>query len=548
MATFRDFLANFLSALDDACKRAESLHTAIASSAKNFYTTGEQLNGNIEGKGADAFFNIFALNNERCELLLAKLNDYYNASSSLSKGIEEVTQPYDDLRIYNPSQYDSAMNMSPYLDPHQVVRQLRDGFVAHANLDDILNQGLAELSIFEALNPTRNQLMDQIDAAFQPGIETAHKALQYVQAGGDNNDISHAQSELNKLQGQHDFQRQMVQDLVNNMQSQLQDWSFKLSLLIQTYISETNAAAKVDQITLADLIYEANLPQNANVDVFIQQLPNGGLLIIIKGGNADQIENSIRQYLQDYGYAGQNPPITIVGYGNGESVAQAIIKDAQTPGKHLPFKVANAIMVGSNLPDPTGIPANYFGYQTMPEDTKRPWWQLTGEQYTIMAVTLLLAIPTEGASIMWSGEEITGATILQAAGTLGADKIQEYAVAMGYNSAHPDLQSEADFLAQKLKNYRDYTNNISVSDDGGKTIMSIQDYYEKHSDGSGIPLNDSRLQKYYKGVVILPEEVGLNTTTLTNDAYLGTQFIPDPTGLSSQHQGISAPVRGNPSP
>lgn len=537
MATLHDFLSSFLSGLDDLCQQATDLHTVITDSAKNFYNTGEQLNGNIVGRGADAFFNVFALNNRRCELLIAKANDYYSAADSLRKGLKEVTSSYDSYSQYRvlPDFATATQDTNYYLTPMEIWERLRTAFATNANLDDVVNQSTAISAIAEPLNAERDQILREFDAIFQKSEGPMSKILKVDPVNFD------VQQQLTDLQNQQSAIHDHVQLIVTNMQDRLQQWAFELDILLRTFINEVSAAANVDQITVSDLIYEANLPQNANADLIIEQLPNGGLLVIVKGGDARQIEIDIRNFISDYGYAGQDVPITIMGYDKGESVAQTIIKDVHDPANMLPFQITNAIMVGSNLPDPTGMPVNYASYQTKPVEPKQPWWKLTKEQYAIMGLTLLLAIPTEGASMALVGEEITGEAIVQAAGKLGMDKISEYAVALGYNSTHHDVQSEADFLAQKIKNYPNYLNDTALSDDGGKTVMSATEYRIKHN--GFINYKDPNLQIYYRGVTILPEEIGLNTTTLKNDAFLGTQFIPDPMGVSRQHEGVSGPVK-----
>ena len=138
---------------------------------------------------------------------------------------------------------------------------------------------------------------------------------------------------------------------------------------------------------------------------------------------------------------------------------------------------------------------------------------------------------------------ISAKTILETAGSLGIGSLDSYAADLGYNSTHPTQESEAEFLAQKLQNYPNYLNNISVSGDKGKTVESVQEYIQQHG---GINFRNPNLKIYYKGVTIVPGEIGLNTSTFTNDAYLGTQFVPDPTGVSQQQSGVSQPVQGTP--
>lgn len=527
MASLHDFLSYFLSGVDDLCKQLTDLHTTAAHSAKQFYDTGFRLTDNITGQGADAFFNVFALNNRQCQLLIDKVNDYYNAADAFRKGLTEVTSPYDD---YHDTVYhlmwtlDATGEQYTNMTAREIWDRLRAAFVSNASLDDVVNQNTAQAAIAGPLNTERDQILQEINGNFQPVEDELTSRIKVTP-----NDAN-STYQLSQLRDQQSAANNRVQMIVTNLQTNLENWSLELTRLLQTFINEIEVAAKttkLDQITVSDLIYEANLPQNTNKNVLIEQLPDGGLIVLVKEGNAGQIENDIQQFLSDHGYAGQNPAVTIMGYRGGESVAEQIVQDAYNRlqnGSPLPFHITNTIMVGSNLPDPTGLPGNYIAYQTMPVEKQRPFYELTPEQYAIMGLTLLLAIPTEGGSLLLDGEEITGSMILQAAGKEGVSKIEEYAVAMGYNSTHPDTQSEADFLAHHLKNYPNYTNQISFSVDGGKHVLSPDQYHALYPNPSQPPEN---LQVYYKGVLILPEEVGLKTT-LTNDAYLGSQVVPDP--------------------
>lgn len=532
MASLHDFLSYFVSGLDDLCKQASDLHTTADNSAKTFYSTGEQLNGSIEGKGADAFFNVFALNNQRCQLLIDKANDYYNAADALRKGLDEVTDPYDDYHNSKNGlmwRLDAGGEQYTNMTAREIWERLRTAFATNANLDNLINQSTAAAAISGPLNAERDQILREIDSHFREPEDSLNKTLKEVP---DKDDPTHQNADnlLRQLQDQKSAAHSRVQTIVNDLQTNLEEWSLSLTALVQTFINEVNTAAKIDKYTISDLIYEANLPQNANTPVIIEQLPNGGLLVLVKGGNKEQVEGDIQQFLHDHGYSGQNPSITLIGYGNGEAVAQQVAQDAHARMQDgsklapLPFQITQIVMVGNNLPDPDGLPSNYIAYQTMPEEDKRPWYEPTPEQTAIMGLTLLLAIPTEGGSLLLEGEEITGSVIIQAAGKEGVTKIEEYAVALGYNSTHPELQSEADFLAAHLKNYGHFGNQITFSVNGGKTVLTPDDYHALYPDPTKPPKN---LQVYYRGVAILPEQSGLKPD-LSNDGYLSTQVVPNP--------------------
>jgi hypothetical protein len=213
----------------------------------------------------------------------------------------------------------------------------------------------------------------------------------------------------------------------------------------------------------------------------------------------------------------------------------------------------NAIMVGGKLPDPGTMPVNYMAYQETPGEQKRPWWQPTPEQLTLMAATAVVGVATDGIGFAVGGEAITGelvaAQFTETFGSLAKDKIIEYAGDLGYNATHPENQTMEEFIAKKIQNSGAYTSADSmVLQLPGQDPMPLQQYVKQQiSQGNTVDLKNLNAKFYYHYMSVLPEEPNLDKGILSNDALLGSQFILDPHKMSNTTLGV-APIQGPISP
>jgi hypothetical protein len=399
----------------------------------------------FQGLGARAFENLSTLNEGHSMEVNAKLHDFYNASNNLAGEIESLTKPYELGNIRydndggggfpNPVIYQFVGSLS-YDD---ILHKLMGGLLSTTSIDALLNPGSLPATIAAGTQVGLNQMNNMIEEAFQGRLNPLRREL-----AADPGNKSYWQGRIDELTQEYHTSLEIVQGLTTNMNSQLEQWGLALNGLAMQYAQEIAAAAKIDQPTVADFLYESTLPPYAHQDVLIWQLPGGGLFILVKGGDSGADEQIIKNYLARYGQPGSAPQVTIMGYQDGMSAAQKIIEDAQNPDSFLSIQVINAIMVGkqdeqSFEPVP-GI--NYVDYAFAPEDKKA--WSLLGlneEQVVTMGVTTLVALALDQ-------EELLGGDISTVLGNLGTEKLAEYATALGFNASDAGGETPAQYLIQ----------------------------------------------------------------------------------------------------
>jgi hypothetical protein len=548
MATLSSMVEEWISALNAAASAASIALQMDTKSTTTFHNNCAQLIGNnlsFQGLGAKAFENLYTLNEGHAQMAQAKVHDFYNATNNLSKQIEEITSLYDNLNdpgyYTSLSRYGGEIMLQRFL-PNltsgdiyiEILQRLRDSFLQHAQLDDVLDPVNMSSTIDLATNWERGNLMSQVEDHYQTVLQGMKNDLK------NNPHESLAQYQIPQLNQDYDTVRWAVQTLVDNMNAQLSSWALALRTLTMTFYSEVLAASKVDQPTVADIIYEFSLPQYADSPVLIYQLSNGGLLIAIKGGTKQGDEQLIRNYIAQYYGDEQNiPQVTILGYQEGTSVAQEIIQESVGPDANslLPFKVVNAIMIGEKLPDSGTLPINYIDYSLTPNEQKKPWWHLTTEQVTLMTLTAIGAVVLESPELL-AGEFTT------VFGSLAKDKLMEYAVTLGYNAEHPeDGKTPQEYLYDQL-----LANNKSTVPVGTNQYEPLRQYIQDQiSQGNTYPIDLGKVKQPYAFTYPLNEEPGLKQG-LSNDAYLGSQFILDPNEMSKINEGaVTIPTLSPPS-
>lgn len=538
MAKLYDMVSSLIWSLQQMAADTQTCFNTQYNSEQSFFKGCTPLINNpsvpFNGLGAKAFANIVSVNDQRSQMLMAKTHDFYNATNNLVGQVEDLTNSYDNLYMSgylvdmgnykaiidrnNNSTYNSGAFDSSHTD---VLSQLRDAFVNENlyNLDQVLDPNKAQSTISYALGGMQSELVNQLWSRYDLGLT-------------------------------HDALTEYVHTLITNASNQFFNWAMELRSALIDFNNEANAAAQIDKPTEADLIYELNLPRNANTPVLIWQLPGGGLLVAVKGGTQQQVEQAIDQYMKDYNYPA-NTPVTMVGYEQGSQTAEQIIEDSLN-GKQ-PFKVADAVILGdNNLPQEVDS-IDYINYEVMPHEDNHPAWMPTGEQLTIMIIMGVLSVGTDGGSdvldAMLSGKTITGATVKEAFISalkdkdLAIDKMEEYAVSLGYNANNAEHMTPEEFLAQKLQNSAGFTtNNLTVSVDGKPAIPLTQYITERLTNGDTDlkDLASKGVKIYYRDGILLPDETNMDPATLLNNAYLGSQFIPDPVGMSQIGLGVTS--------
>jgi hypothetical protein len=154
---------------------------------------------------------------------------------------------------------------------------------------------------------------------------------------------------------------------------------------------------------------------------------------------------------------------------------------------------------------------------------------LTGKEWVFLGICSVVsaAVPEIGVPL---AEQYIVSGIIE---KLGVNVIVDYAVDLGYDaaSAQHNPQAAATYVAQMVKEYQNQYNdgkpNVQVSVNGGP-VESLNNYVDSNN-GLDPNLHGSNITEYIDRYKALPSEAGLNKTTLSNDAYLGTQAINDPT-------------------
>lgn len=545
MGTLLQMVEPWLGALNAMASAASAALQNYSNSETTFSQHCAQLVGDsnmsFQGLGATAFYNLSRANEGSSMMVNAKIHDFYNASHNLHTQIEDLCNQYDDINsagywtgLVGPN--GSDIYLRDFLEEYpssnlllDIVQKFRDSFAAHAALDDVLSPVNMEGAIFGGTNWARGELITKINHHYQT-------TRQRMQAD------SLSAQEIPQFDQRFQDVLYLIQTLQTNVDNQLQAWAAGLYTLTMTYYQEVLDASKIDQPTVADFVYESSLPQFANSPVLIWQLPDGSLFIMIKGGDQKTDEDLIRQYFARYGIP-NGTKVTIMGYKDGMGTAQAIIKQSVEPDQTsnpddlLPFTAINAIMLGDpkNLPDWGNLPVNYIDYSTTPENGENKpgtFLGLTKEQLILMTLTGVAAVAL-GSPELLAGEFVA------VFGDLAEEKLMDYAVTLGYNAANPEGQTPQEYLYNKLKS----TQGTLI--DG---IPQASYFQQQISMGNTYPRDLATSHQPIRFLYTLPDEPGAKSD-YTNNAYLGSQFVLDPTGMSKLNEGaVTIPTIDNPLP
>ena len=493
----------------------------------------------FQGLGAKAFANLAALNKGHALLVNAKIHDFSNASRNLLSDIQGLTSQYEVSNpryendggggFPNPVIYQFTGGMS-YPD---MLHTLMDGFLTTTSMDALLDPRGIRATIHDGIQVGLHHLIDKITTGYQT-LPVVHDELQMTPDQLHSND-GYFYWDLRKHKTEYHTSIEIVQGLARNMETQLETWALALYELAKQYAQEVSDAAQINRPTVSDFIFEASQPAFANQSVLIWQLPNGGLFIMVKGGHKHHDEQLIKDYLKNVPDR-KVPLVTILGYQDGILAAQQIINDAQfqgdqpnhkNPNAILSINIINAIMVGnqSDIPgEPTDSPVNYINYSLNPEEKKV--WSLLGlneEQAITMGVTTVVALVLDQPELM-AGD------IAAVLGKVGAEKLTEYALALGFNAADSgNPQAAAQYLIDWTKNHN--VEKVTLSD--GQT-MPYPAYVGLQLSGQH-PLKI--VGRSFDHTYALPNEPNLQKD-FGKSAYLGEQFVLDPVGMKQVEDGV----------
>lgn len=534
VGSLSELLQPWVSALNEMSAVAQKNLQLCNQSLTTFQNNCKALTGDMtlsfQGLGARAFENLATLNEGHSMEVNAKIHDFYNASNNLTGEIQSLTNQYElgNMRYENdggslfpnPVIYQFVGSLS-YDD---ILRKLMEGFLSTTSVDALLDPGRIYATITAGTQVGLNQMTTMIDEAFQGYLNPLKRALT-----ADPGNKSYWQGRIDELTQEYHTSLEIVQGLTTNMNNELGKWGLALNGLAMQYAQEIADAAKIDQPTVADFLYESTLPPYAHQNVLIWQLPAGGLFIMVKGGDPGADEQIIKNYLARYGQPGSPPRVTIMGYQDGISTAQKIIEDSQDPSSFLSIQVINAIMAGNqdkqSFEPVPGI--NYVDYSFAPEDKKA--WSLLGlneEQVVTMGVTTLVALALDQ-------EELLGGDITTVLGKLGTEKLAEYATALGFNASDAGGETPAQYLIDWATKHNQ--EQIELPD---KSWVPMQVYVQQQlSRGSSTPLALNGLNHRFDYTYTLPNEDNLNQD-LNNSAYLGSQFVLDPVAMSKVKDGV----------
>jgi len=534
VTSLSQLLQPWTDALNDLSSSAQNNLNLCTTSLTTFQNNCKVLVGDntlvFQGLGAKAFDNLSTLNQGKSMLVNAKMNDFYNASHNLASEITNLNSQYElgNGRYYNdggggfpnPIIYQFVGNM----DYDDILKVLMDGFLTNTSVDSILNPNTISSTISAGTQIGLNQMTNKIDAAYQ-----ALAGNFKLGPTEDPHDHSGWKERLSQIKQDYQTALEIVQGLTTNMNTQLEQWALALNALASQYAQEVSDAAQMDRATVADYIYEANQPAYAHQNVLIWPLPNGGLFIMIRGGDPQADEQVIKNYLATYGQQGKTPLVTIMGYEGGMGTAQQIITDSQNPSSFLDFQVVNAIMVGdqNKLPDQQTPGINYVDYALNPDEKKA--WSFLGlneEQVITMGVTTLVSLALEQPELV-EGE------FASVFGKLGTEKLVEYATSLGFNASESGGETPAQYLIQWSANH----NQDQIQLPNGKW-MPMQDYVQQQISQGGLkPLSIQGVNHRFDYTYTVPEEANMKQD-LTKSSYLGSQFILDPNAMNQIKEGV----------
>ncbi len=550
MTHISDIVQPWRDAIQAISDQASTTLTDFQDSERRFRYAGDELIknngvGTFQGQGAQAFQQIFVLNDGQSMLINAKFNDFCMASNLLVSQIDALTSQFElencpryyqveglaqlgDYQYHEQFWYDIGWGSIPVYDVDEVIPTLMNSFLTYVDLNTLLDSVNMSSTIYVATNWGCDQIFSEIEKQYQDWLSN----------------VNHPDPQ--KLAESADAFRRLIQNATDNMNSVLMDWASALYQLVQTYTQEVEAAARINQPTVGDFIYESNMGSYSNQNVLIWPLPNGGYMIMIKGGDPAADLQAIKNYF------GTTTGIkaTIMGYGDeGVKTAQQLITDGS-----LPVSLENAILIGNqdafNELQPGDARLNYVEYMLPTQEQSQKLGGLTKEQWTLAIVTGLVAlalgspelIGAAGAEEVAAGgaEATSVAKVFQEQfGDLSKEKLVEYAAALGYNVTNPD-QAAADLVNYVKANNTGTT--IAGMDANGKPIFipTYQYVQQKLALGNTVPNPGVQPTAAEGGVGPFRVTYTINDSpTLSSSPALNTQSVLDPTQYDFGNTGYT---------
>lgn len=567
MATLHNLVDQYLDGLNQLAKLAGGAVSDYTTSNTTFGNTADKLNQDsqqwnisvpFQGLGADAFNKAVKANQARAEILIAKLGDFQVACENTSKAVETATDEADDLSnyylfgwqdqaaeeflLYNHGSYEFVEKL--------ILEKLIDSVVTSTTLDRMLTPANAPSDITNglesgayALKETARYWMFEKEQRFLDS-PVGKQALENGGTQGVEN-----MPDYKQITEDYNETCSLIDELKGRVFDGISSWALNMQTYTENCLEDMYAASALNMPTLGDMITLLNTTYK-NQSVVIWQTPNGGLLVIVNGSNANsaQVEADVQQYMLEHHL--KNAPITLVGYQGGTDVAQQVVEDLYNHPNEYQFTIPNVVMVGGDIPDRSQdkyAATNYMVYQMLPEEKGGPK-PLTAEQWTIMGMTAIAGIaltPFTGGGSDEAAAAIDGAVATDEGGSAlawlsavkeeAADLAQEKAIEFGadsiYNANHPEPESGLSKTLAEMANNQ-YSDALS---DG----LMVHPYAPAGQTPTidpttGLPVSpinpytNIKDKLYYDNVVLIPDEEGMDKNTYTNSSFLDRQPLPDP--------------------
>ncbi|HEU5382073.1 MAG TPA: hypothetical protein VFV38_42180 [Ktedonobacteraceae bacterium] len=501
------------------------------------------MTGNIPflGQGADACLAAVDRNASRAHHVVAKLSDFQLACDQTKKELEEMTGPFDKESLYHLGVHDlygnlDSRNADPYNTAVADYFLLAQGYSAYDTTD------LNTIIIWRIREDTLPGLSWQLDALLTPGKgqglleDNINYAVSCIQ--GDfqrfqtqrHSDLKEALQSKHieqgayqvydaDVDGSYNLAMHYVNVIAGKMKKGYTEWATELQTIVGQFQLDVLTASAINEPSIGDLITEVTTGPNANAKVLLWQTPNG-LIVVVKGGvDAATVEQAIQQYITQHHL--QGTPVTLIGYQNGGSTAQQIIRDG---GQQ--YRVTNLVLVGAPLEDnlPQGL--NTFVYQAQPKEKSEEeptFLGLKKDQLFIPVAAVVVGLLTDGAGDF---------ALLPALGEGVKDVGTEYAIAYGWNKAaqqwnaqHPGEPMPEMQAGQPLPIYLDAGDGNGIHQITWPEATLLANGKLPHA------------KIFFKQSDFVPNEPGANLNNFTNSSFLNSQFVPDPDTGRLPHGG-----------
>ncbi|GCF10022.1 hypothetical protein [Dictyobacter arantiisoli] len=562
MTKFEDVIQPLLTSLEDLSKKSTTACNHYNTTTDQFQTyvfdNIDGATGSIPflGKGAQGCKDAVSRNVSRSQHVTTKLQDFQLACDQTRKSLEELCPPYDQDSHYYLGVHDTFGNMGGNADPYATsVSQFFNEGQGYSPYSGVDSSSISETVVWRIREDTLPSLCGNLDQLLIPGkgqqliedninyavscIQSDFQSFQskqhtYLETALSSKEINkdawkYYDSQVNSC---YQIAQHYLTTIVNKMKLGYGEWLAEFQTIVGQFQTDIDGASAISSPSVGDLIADVTAPGMTG-KVYLWQTPNGLMVVVKPGTNADDVTKAINQYIAAHGLS-KDTAVTLVGYKDGGNITQQMVLNAEQGGEN--FKVNNLVLVGSKPLETLPENLNIISYTTASKETPEKEMMILGlkpDQIIIPVSAVALAFLTDGigeAGLAAAGREALiggGKDILKEA-TLA--EIWNHTFGMGPTASTPERMNPS----------MPYNVYYDPGDGSGvhmiSTVELSQLVYNKVS---------PKAKFYFSQPSVVPEEGGANLDNFTNSSYLNSQPVPDPNPSGYPHGGIAPINTGN---